>query len=161
MVFSSEQETIAPADKASIELFSRFMSIPEALSTMSEEERTLDGIDLNAFFSGMSKGYWTYTGSLTTPPCTEGVTFVLDPSPLSVLDIDLAVFQGSATLIVLSCLLSSHAPFLKSSLLRVAEAIIQYDRGMSSPYPGIDRPVQPTNGRVILSRAGMSCPANK
>jgi len=47
----------------------------------ADEESELEvdvTIPFNDFVAGLNtNSYWTYTGSLTTPPCTEGVTFVI------------------------------------------------------------------------------------
>jgi carbonic anhydrase len=61
--------------------FIRDQDIPNAqLATLSEhlpraegKEEKIDEMVNPAGFLPADRGYWTYTGSLTTPPCTEGV----------------------------------------------------------------------------------------
>lgn len=45
----------------------------------------MEGVDLEKFF--------TYKGSLTTPPCSEVVTWILYPDPLSVSVTQMAKFR--------------------------------------------------------------------
>lgn len=58
------------------------------------------------------RGYYLYVGSLTTPPCTEGVTWAVMQTPIAVADEQLQVFARL--------------------------------------YPYNSRPIQATNGRLIL-----------
>jgi carbonic anhydrase len=60
-----------------------------------------------------TRGYFTYVGSLTTPPCTEGVRWFVLKSPLSLSEGQIATF--------------------------------------AKLYPADARPVQPLNGREVLS----------
>jgi carbonic anhydrase len=48
-------------------------------------------VDLNQFLP-RSKGYFVYSGSLTTPPCTEGVLWVVLRSPVQVSRQQIGVF---------------------------------------------------------------------
>lgn len=41
-----------------------------------------------------SRGHWRYTGSLTTPPCTEGVQWIVMDTPVTVAVRDLAAFTA-------------------------------------------------------------------
>jgi len=47
--------------------------------------------DPTTFLPGYRKHY-SYVGSLTTPPCTEGVQWIVMAEPVSVSDADIAQF---------------------------------------------------------------------
>lgn len=50
-------------------------------------------IDINQLLPD-NKGYYTYEGSLTTPPCTEGVKWIILKQPLSISAEQLAQYQA-------------------------------------------------------------------
>ena len=41
------------------------------------------------------RGYWTYMGSLTTPPCTEGVRWFVFEQPISISRTQLRAFADA------------------------------------------------------------------
>ena len=49
-------------------------------------------IDLNQLLPEQ-RGYFTYMGSLTTPPCSEGVLWMVMKQPVPVSDYQIAVFS--------------------------------------------------------------------
>lgn len=53
---------------------------------------TLDRIDPTTFFPE-NKAYWTYEGSLTTPPFNESVTWILFKEPIEVSEEQLKMFR--------------------------------------------------------------------
>lgn len=44
----------------------------------------IEPIILSLLMPEFSRDYFTYTGSLTFPPCTEGVRWVIKPEPLMI-----------------------------------------------------------------------------
>lgn len=49
-------------------------------------------IDMNQFLPD-NRSYWTYMGSLTTPPCTEGVTWIVLKQPQQMSSEQIAIFS--------------------------------------------------------------------
>jgi carbonic anhydrase len=58
----------------------------------SEASPTID-IDARQLIPA-DHGYFTFTGSLTTPPCSEGVRWLVLKTPMEISDAQLAVFAG-------------------------------------------------------------------
>lgn len=56
-------------------------------------EKLTDYVNAGGFLPA-DTGYWTYTGSLTTPPCTEGVQWFVLQEPLGVSLVQLKQFQS-------------------------------------------------------------------
>jgi carbonic anhydrase len=55
------------------------------LPAEKEKEATFNDVSVDANgLLPMSRGYYTFGGSLTTPPCTEGVTWVVMKTPVEV-----------------------------------------------------------------------------
>ena len=68
----------------------------ENLPKKKEVETPVDNVTINAAdLLPASKAYYTFAGSLTTPPCTEGVTWFVLKSPTAVSGDEIARFGKS------------------------------------------------------------------
>jgi carbonic anhydrase len=56
-----------------------------------EEQAAQTTIDLNQLLPA-ERGYFTYMGSLTTPPCSEGVLWMVMKKPVTISPEQLAIF---------------------------------------------------------------------
>jgi carbonic anhydrase len=83
-------------------LFNEDMGAPNAtLSTIwdhlpakpGESEQIDDMVDPGGLLP-TDRGYWTYTGSLTAPPCTEGVRWFVFQQPLTISRVQLRTFTA-------------------------------------------------------------------
>merc|ERR1712150_382621 len=52
------------------------------------------GFDPATLLPGNTKKYWSYLGSLTTPPCYESVTWVVFEEPIEVSEAQLKAFRS-------------------------------------------------------------------
>lgn len=66
-----------------------FMGLPAIGGELNTKEELEDPFNPLAFLPA-SKKHYRYSGSLTTPPCTEGVNWVVMLEPATVLDEDMA-----------------------------------------------------------------------
>jgi carbonic anhydrase len=75
---------IEPSDDVKDSFFSQ---LPELFTT---EQKSMDQ-DINLDLSSVSEiaGLWTYQGSLTTPPCSQGIRWFVVEEPLKVSNKDL------------------------------------------------------------------------
>ena len=53
-------------------------------------------VDANAMLPAQ-RSYWRYDGSLTTPPCTEQVTWLVLDTPVAISDAEIAAFTTIVT----------------------------------------------------------------
>lgn len=70
-----------------------FAGLAAAFSARPGEEMAVDEVDPNGLVPA-SLGYWTYEGSLTTPPCTENVEWILVMKPVEVDAADIKRFTS-------------------------------------------------------------------
>lgn len=91
-------------------------SAEQLLSVLSEKEnQPTNFTDINiAAFLPKDKSYYRFSGSLTTPPCSEGVTWIVLQQPMTL---------------------------SKSEIDKFAHAFKHHN----------NRPIQPLNGRIIIS----------
>ena len=63
------------------------------LPAQKEHEELANGVTVNAAkLLPAERGYYTFEGSLTTPPCSENVTWLVLKQPLAVSDGEIARF---------------------------------------------------------------------
>jgi len=63
------------------------------LPTVKEEVRTIEGVSISPdALLPADRGYYTFQGSLTTPPCSEGVTWLVLKTPMEVSSAQVATF---------------------------------------------------------------------
>ncbi|RYG69033.1 carbonic anhydrase family protein [archaeon] len=97
-------------------------------NTVTVSNNTANPLNPYATFLPASRMQYVYTGSLTTPPCTEGVTFIVYQQPIGISSDDLSLIRA----------LAAAEPASASVL----------DRGNSN------RPVQPLGGRLVYMTPG-------
>ncbi len=57
----------------------------KVLTDFSHKEEAIAGVDINpAGLLPHDTGYYTYLGSVTAPPCTEGVTWYVLKTPVEI-----------------------------------------------------------------------------
>ncbi|WP_392561023.1 carbonic anhydrase family protein [Orbus sturtevantii] len=91
-------------------------SAEQLLSLLSEQENkptSFENINIASFLP-KDKSYYRFSGSLTTPPCSEGVTWIVLKNPMTL---------------------------SKSEIDKFAHAFKHHN----------NRPIQPLNGRIIIS----------
>lgn len=57
----------------------------------------LDSIDMSCFAPQLTGGFWSYNGSLTSPPCSEVVTWFMTATPMVISSAQLQVLKASTT----------------------------------------------------------------
>jgi len=68
-----------------------FAKIAAAMPKTAEATAKLDGVDPNGFLPA-KRAYYSYAGSLTTPPCSETVAWMLLTDPIQVAQADVDAF---------------------------------------------------------------------
>jgi len=65
------------------------------IPTQKEHEADFKNVRINpAALLPTNRGYFTYTGSLTTPPCSEGVRWIVLKSPSTLSKAEIAIFAA-------------------------------------------------------------------
>jgi len=65
------------------------------LPKAKEQETDFKDVRVNpAALLPANRGYFTYTGSLTTPPCSEGVRWIVLKSPSTLSKAEIAIFAS-------------------------------------------------------------------
>lgn len=98
-----------------------FANAPDLAGEETVVGALINGKDLLPRFTS----YYTYSGSLTTPPCTEGVRWLVLKDPIQV---------SAATVVKFHDIISKFPTY--------------------GGYPNDNRPVRPLNGRPVFERIG-------
>jgi carbonic anhydrase len=70
----------------------QFLKTP--LTDEPDATAPINNVDFSTLANAVDASqFWTYQGSLTTPPCTEGVTFVISQSNLQLSSADIEMFK--------------------------------------------------------------------
>lgn len=78
----SDRAAQQPANQPASQLLDRILQrVPQALGGAIELDEWLNPADLLAT---EPRSLYSYSGSLTTPPCSEGVTWVMMPEPVAI-----------------------------------------------------------------------------
>ena len=70
-----------------------FAQLATAFPVRADMEVIVDSVDVNGLLPA-TLGYWYYEGSLTTPPCTENVDWMVATQSLEVAETDIAKFAA-------------------------------------------------------------------
>ena len=70
-----------------------FAQLAAAFPAQADTEVIVATVDVNGLLP-VTLGYWDYEGSLTTPPCTENVDWMLATQSLEVAEADIAKFAA-------------------------------------------------------------------
>ncbi|ESN90579.1 hypothetical protein HELRODRAFT_71060 [Helobdella robusta] len=113
------------------EEISKLTNLFENITFPDDKEILPDGFDFNKLLPENTDEYWTYKGSLTTPPCLEVVQFVIFKEPIEISSDQIEAFRS-----------------LKSS-----PANRETDDPSSNDNKLVDnyRPVMPLGNRVIYA----------
>jgi carbonic anhydrase len=109
---------LTKSDAAQAGIFDNIMSNAPASVTTTKLQGTLNAMDLFP----KQELFYTYTGSLTTPPCTEGVRWIVMTTPVQV----------------------------TSTFIQQLHSVIAQFPGYNG-YPNNNRPAQPSNTRNVIA----------
>ena len=76
--------------EANAELATLWQHLP---TTVGAQEKITDMVNPGGLLPG-DRGYWTYVGSLTAPPCTESVRWFIFENPMSISKEQFRAFSG-------------------------------------------------------------------
>jgi len=111
--------------------FGKFVALLPQVTHAGDKADIPDGFDPASLLPDDKAHYWTYCGSLTTPPCFESVRFLLFREPITVSEAQLNALRG----------LRSH---------KKGEAVDENDANQGHIVDNF-RPTLPLNDRKVIS----------
>ncbi|RZF35046.1 hypothetical protein LSTR_LSTR009638 [Laodelphax striatellus] len=81
------------SDKSHSEI-EKIVSLIKRIVYRGQSATVEEDIDPSKLLPSTDLHYWTYLGSLTTPPCTESVTWIIFKEPIRVSEDQLAIFRS-------------------------------------------------------------------
>jgi len=88
-----EERTILNTQKATSNEWERYFTAAGVLK--STDNTTVMSLNLSALLGTNLNHFWRYTGSLTTPPCTEGIIWTMFQTPMNFTHTQLASFRNN------------------------------------------------------------------